>query len=86
MINQTQISDLRDRWKKLCQKNYNEMGDAGTSVIGAGLKEGDRDLISVHEVSPGQGCLVWETGLDELLADFNREHKLKIYYDCGSAN
>lgn len=78
------LPELRDRWEKLCEKNFKEIGDKGSCVIGACLKNGNgEELIYAHDVSPAQGSIVWEIGLEEMLKEFNEEFDTKVHYHWG---
>lgn len=83
MITGEQVVELKSRWKKLCESNFSAKGDAGTCVLGAALKEGDRELVSQHDVTGAQGCLVWEVGLSDMLEKFNAEFGTSVRYYSG---
>lgn len=82
-MNSEQIKELKNRWTNLCNQNYEKMGDVGTCVLGAGLSLNGVVIISTWDVCRVQGNLVWETGLDQLLNDFNLEFKTNIIYEYG---
>jgi hypothetical protein len=83
-MTQEQIEELKRRWKKLCDSNYAKMGDVGSCVLGAGLMNGNTMIIKSWDVCNIQGCSVWESGLQELIKEFNLENNTKVWYEYGN--
>lgn len=83
-ITKEQTEELKKLWKNLCDKNYAEIGDSGSCVLGAGLTQDGEMIISANEVSPCQGSIVWEKGLTNLLKEFNEKYDLEIRHEWGN--
>lgn len=75
---------LKKRWTALCTKNYETIGDSGSCVLGAGLAENGKIIISSWDVCRCQGNMTWETGLEALISDFNKEFGTSVYYEYGN--
>jgi hypothetical protein len=78
-----QTFELARMWKALCRKNFEKTGDIGTCVLGARLEQNGVKVIDASHVSPAQGSLVWETGLDKLLKAFNKKYGTNVRYYEG---
>jgi hypothetical protein len=83
-ISAEQIAELRAEWTKLCAENFAKYGDIGCCILGAGIKDGYNMVISVREVTPVQGNLVFETGVSELVRKSNAKYGTKLHYEYGN--
>lgn len=83
-MNQELVLILKSRWKTLCNDNYRKMGDTGSCVLGAGLMDGNKMIVRAFDVSPCQGNMVWESGIDKLISDFNQEFNTQVWFEYGN--
>ena len=86
------INKATEMWKESANAHYEQHGDYGTCVLGAGIKvymvpKGCRNersvmLIPAYDVARCQGSCHWEVGAEDVVA-FLRDNGLPAFFDYG---
>lgn len=86
------VNNARDMWMVSAEEHFNEHGDVGSCVLGAGIKvevvpprcrkPRSLMLISANEVAKCQGSLHWEHNVQEIV-NYLRGQGLDVYFDYG---
>lgn len=86
------VQDAKTLWKAKCESNFQEFGDSGSCVVGAGIyvyylgkgkrKAEKRMIISASKVSCCQGSLNWEHGQEEIVS-FLKENGIEAKFEYG---
>lgn len=86
------VQDAKTMWKAKCESNFQEFGDSGSCVVGAGIyvyylgkgkrKAEKRMLINAVSVSCCQGSLNWERGHEEIVS-YLKENGIETRFEYG---
>ena len=89
----TVVNDAKNLWKAKCESNFQECGDVGSCVVGAGIyvyyigkgkrKADKRMIINAMSVSSCQGSLNWEHGQEEIVS-YLKENGIDAKFEYGT--
>jgi len=86
------VDDAKRVWRRCCDDYYKNNGDRGPCVLGAGIyihylpkkkrKPVKHRLISAFDVTPAQGCFVWEHSAQNMVK-LLRDQGIHCWFEYG---